>query len=62
MQEQRFRDNLVEALYLISGELEKLRVLKEHELKVRIKEEGGEPFVEKSPEEEHKKRRKSSKA
>ena len=45
MDAQTRGDRPLEALELIAGELEKLRLLKEHELGVRIEHEEGDPFV-----------------
>jgi hypothetical protein len=41
MDEQNRRERELDALELIVAELEKLRLLKEHELGVRIKDVGG---------------------
>ena len=45
MDEETRGDRTLDALELIAGELEKLRLLKEHELGVRIEHEEGDPFV-----------------
>ena len=45
MDEETRKARTLDALELIAGELEKLRLLKEHELGVRIEHEEGDPFV-----------------
>ena len=45
MDEETRAARTLDALELIAGELEKLRLLKEHELGVRIEHEEGDPFV-----------------
>jgi hypothetical protein len=36
---------IVDALEVIAAQLEQLRILKEHELGVRVEYEGGDPYV-----------------
>jgi hypothetical protein len=38
-------DRIIETLDIIAAELERLRILKEHELGVRIAYEEGDPYV-----------------
>jgi len=47
MDEERRRARQLDALELIAAELERLRILKEHELGVRLEEdpEGNGPYV-----------------
>jgi hypothetical protein len=45
MDEQTRKARTLDALELIAAELERLRLLQEHELGVRIEHEEGDPFV-----------------
>jgi hypothetical protein len=45
MDEQTRRERQLEAMEFVAEELEKLRMLKEHELDVRIENEGGVLYV-----------------
>ena len=48
MDEQQRRARELDALEIIAGELEKLRVLKEHELGARVEEVEGNLYVERT--------------
>ncbi len=45
-------NRIMETLENIAAELERLRILKEHELGVRVEYEGGDPYVPAAPIEE----------
>jgi hypothetical protein len=45
MEEERRKGLMLEAVEFAAAELERLRVLKEYELRVRVEEEEGDLFV-----------------